>query len=94
MICGKMPKSLSLAVDHDHKTGQPRGVLCMQCNKGLAYFRDNKDLLQSAAYYLDDTEWYDPRQQWLPWRGRVGGKARRKRINKALKEHGLPEGAT
>ena len=55
-ICGIHQSSLkrSLAVDHDHKTGRVRGLLCLRCNTGLGHFRDNKGLLEKAIQYLKD----------------------------------------
>jgi hypothetical protein len=45
-------KVKSLSVDHDHKTGKVRGLLCSKCNKGIGLFQDNIKLLQSAINYL------------------------------------------
>lgn len=42
-----------LHVDHDHITGEIRGLLCKQCNHGLGNFRDNKKYLRYAIEYLD-----------------------------------------
>lgn len=39
-------------VDHDHKTGKVRGLLCHPCNIFLAKVRDNKELLKRLELYL------------------------------------------
>lgn len=44
----------TLSVDHDHITGQIRGLLCHFCNTGLGKFKDNPQLLVAAAQYLKD----------------------------------------
>lgn len=53
-ICGQ-PEILfnkSLAVDHDHKTGKIRALLCGNCNHALGKFKDSQEILQSAINYL------------------------------------------
>lgn len=42
------------AVDHCHKTGKIRGLLCNECNRGMGLLRDNAELLRKAAEYLDN----------------------------------------
>jgi hypothetical protein len=52
-ISGKKPKTV-LHIDHDHKTGQVRGLLNSWINKGLAAFQDNPEWLRKAADYLEN----------------------------------------
>lgn len=43
-------------VDHNHNTGNIRGLLCHYCNVGLGNFRDNKILLEKAIKYLENND--------------------------------------
>lgn len=52
-ICGRFATDKKLVVDHCHRTGKNRGVLCSQCNAGLGQFRDDPTLLRQAALYAE-----------------------------------------
>lgn len=56
-ICGIAEKDAAkgaLHCDHDHATGKPRGMLCMNCNQALGKFEDNPELLLAAIKYLEN----------------------------------------
>lgn len=42
-------------VDHDHKTGEVRGVLCSSCNTGLGHLGDDIEGIKRALYYLENS---------------------------------------
>lgn len=44
-----------LSVDHCHKTGKIRGLLCSKCNSFLGMANDNINILKSAIIYLKNT---------------------------------------
>lgn len=60
-ICGQemflhgtsVDKNKIAHVDHNHETGEIRGLLCDDCNTGLGKFRDNEEYLINAISYLN-----------------------------------------
>lgn len=65
-ICGDPPPTTSsLHVDHDHGTGEIRGLLCVRCNNGLGQFRESIELLQRAQRYVNsDAKARSRRDEW------------------------------
>ena len=52
-ICGSLPKeNQSLYVDHNHETGQVRGLLCSHCNFMLGHAKDTPKILLNGVKYL------------------------------------------
>lgn len=45
-------KFKNLVVDHNHKTGEVRGLLCNNCNRALGYIKENKNTLENMIKYL------------------------------------------
>lgn len=60
-ICKGVPDSKNAAsgkvtdfsIDHCHKTGKVRGLLCNRCNRAIGMFADDPSLIRAAAAYLD-----------------------------------------
>ena len=52
LICGERT-SINLSVDHDHSTGQIRGLICNDCNIAIAKAKDSPILLRAMADYLE-----------------------------------------
>jgi hypothetical protein len=52
-ICNKLFLDiLDCCVDHSHKTGKIRGILCRSCNRGIGYLKDNPAVCDMASIYL------------------------------------------
>lgn len=49
LIC---KEDVQLVIDHCHRTGIVRGLLCENCNRGLGMFKENVANLAVAANYL------------------------------------------
>jgi Recombination endonuclease VII/HNH endonuclease len=58
-----------LCVDHCHKTGEVRGLLCSACNTAVGYAMDDPSRLRAAADYLDRHA--AGRTNIVPLRGKV-----------------------
>lgn len=55
-ICAeKCSHGKHLSLDHDHDTGEFRGLLCASCNLALGGFMDSPNILKNALKYL--SEW-------------------------------------
>jgi hypothetical protein len=52
-ICPSKPKTRALHIDHDHKTGKIRGLICFPCNRFILMAGFKPDRLRAAADYLD-----------------------------------------
>ena len=53
-ICGGPPNGgvARLCVDHDHDSGEIRGLLCNLCNRMIGFAKDDAELLQRASDYI------------------------------------------
>jgi hypothetical protein len=55
-ICGSEEEGRGkefLHVDHDHKTGKVRGLLCFGCNSGIGHLREDTEIMHSAIHYIE-----------------------------------------
>ena len=44
------------AVDHNHETGQVRGLLCHSCNRAIGLLQDKVEIIEAAAEYIRTVE--------------------------------------
>lgn len=57
-ICGQKESDVKggvrgLHLDHDHKTGKRRGILCARCNQCIGRFKEDTVLMQNAITYIN-----------------------------------------
>lgn len=55
-ICGTKNPGKGLKhfhVDHSHKTGKVRGLLCHSCNTGIGLFKEDVELIEKAIEYVN-----------------------------------------
>lgn len=52
-LCAACRVDKPVHVDHDHKTGLVRGLLCYLCNQALGNVRDDPERLQGLIDYLE-----------------------------------------
>ena len=54
ICCTQQPdrQKARFCVDHDHKTGKVRGLLCNKCNALLGHANDNVQILENAIFYI------------------------------------------
>ena len=56
IVCKKPQSELKkiLCIDHNHKTGKVRGLLCDNCNSGIGLLKEDINILTNAINYLKD----------------------------------------
>jgi Recombination endonuclease VII len=55
-VCAICSLDLPLSIDHDHVTGEVRGLLCSNCNLGIGNLRDDPEIIGSAIRYLTNAQ--------------------------------------
>lgn len=55
-ICQGCEREGKLHIDHNHKTGTIRGMLCGSCNRALGLAQDSAEVLRKLAAYLERSE--------------------------------------
>ena len=84
-VCRRRQRDRRLATDHDHETGEVRGLLCVSCNHDVlgGIGGDTSKALPIAralVLYLEQPpnagDWRPPEEIWPEWRARLAGPAR------------------
>jgi hypothetical protein len=50
------PRAIRFSIDHNHITGEVRGLLCSNCNRAVGLLQDNPDIIDAAAIYIRSSE--------------------------------------
>lgn len=58
-LCACCKTRPATQVDHDHKSGKVRGIVCLQCNAAMGALKDDVRLVWEAIHYLEE------------WRGEI-----------------------
>lgn len=64
-ICRSDQTSWNWCVDHDHETGNVRGILCQGCNTLIGMAKDHPEVLDDAKRYLEEQGYYGEYQPSL-----------------------------
>lgn len=56
-ICGSKKK---LVIDHDHRSGLIRGIICDCCNKSLGFAKDSTETLNKLSEYINNSKTCNP----------------------------------
>lgn len=77
-----------LAVDHDHKSGRIRGLLCTFCNRTVIGRHRDPELLKRAGCYLEQgTEWFVPQKKKTRKRRKRAPTKTTKRTRRVVSRH-------
>jgi hypothetical protein len=70
-ICGGGTTKQFYNVDHNHATGEMRGLLCSPCNRILGTWRDRPEVADAAASFLRDppSRKVLEDRDWTPYKG-------------------------
>ncbi|MGV1006784.1 MAG: endonuclease VII domain-containing protein [Candidatus Nanopelagicales bacterium] len=81
-ICGWLTGRRARVVDHDHGSGEVRGLLCNLCNRVIGFYRDRSRVFECFAEYLRNppARRVLPGRDWSPYRGSIDDAERTSRL--------------
>jgi len=57
-VCDRAIEAKGSAIDHNHETGDVRGILCKNCNRALGLLGDSPETMARAESYLLEKGYY------------------------------------